>query len=235
LNIYWITQTTEDLPEKLNWLHPSEMDVLTSFRFAKRKNDWLLGRWTAKKAVRAFLRNSHTDLSLEYIRIVSAADGAPEAFWQGDKLPVLISLSHTHRTAMCTIASPGIKLGCDIEKIEDRSELFIKDYFTKQEKSTITSLGKEKLPLWTNMVWSAKESALKALRTGLRIDTRKIDIEFFPGTIENKWYKLKGIYYEDQMRFYGYWQYQKDFVLSCLTNVSESKLIEISANGNLQR
>ena len=51
ISVSWLTQTLEDLPSALSWLGEKEQEVLAGLRFEKRRQDWLLGRWTAKLAL----------------------------------------------------------------------------------------------------------------------------------------------------------------------------------------
>jgi 4'-phosphopantetheinyl transferase len=67
-------------------------------------------------------------------------------------------------------------LGCDLELIEPRELNFVHDFFTPGELAAVQALppGPDRDTLIT-VIWSAKEAALKALREGLRLDTRQID------------------------------------------------------------
>jgi 4'-phosphopantetheinyl transferase len=63
-----------------------------------------------------------------------------------------------------------------LELIEPHSDAFVGDYFTEREQTFIERWrGVERDQLVTTL-WSAKESALKALRVGLRVDTRSVDV-----------------------------------------------------------
>lgn len=68
-------------------------------------------------------------------------------------------------------------MGCDLELIEARIPGFVGDFFTATEQRLIDSrpAGDER-DMAANLVWSAKESALKVLRTGLRRDTRTLEV-----------------------------------------------------------
>jgi 4'-phosphopantetheinyl transferase len=212
----------------LNWLHFSEQKVLSGFKFPKKRNDWVLGRWTAKNAVRNFLKKSHPRLLMYGIEIVSAEDGAPEVFYNGAPLPAFISLSHSHGTAFCVVSDPGTQLGCDLEKIEPRSELFVRDYFTKNEQDFISLNDKASHTLWANLVWSAKESALKALRLGLSIDTRSVEVDFTASDEIAYWKKFKVTASGHGIVFQGYWRCASNFVLTVVTDAQAFELIEIS-------
>jgi len=225
-----------DLPITTDWLHSSEKEVLSGFRFIKKRKDWLLGRWTAKNAVKYFLRDTHQDLSFQSIEVVAAVDGAPEVYCNEHHLPAHISLSHSDGTGFCTVSSPEIKIGCDLEKIEPRSESLIKDHFTDHEQKLILTSDKAFQALWENLIWSAKESALKALRKGLRIDTLMINVDFSPAVNRESWNKLKATFLDGGIVFQGYWQFSTEFVMTILCNQQDIEPIEIHlAKKNIHR
>ena len=66
-------------------------------------------------------------------------------------------------------------LGCDLELVEPRSDRFVADYLTAAEQQLVLGAGPER-DLVANLIWSAKESALKVLRVGLRRDTRSVEV-----------------------------------------------------------
>lgn len=225
MKIFWHKQSFDNLPSSSGWLHPEEQKILAGYKFPKKKKDYLLGRWTAKKAVSQYLNDSHPQLTFDKIEIRRAEDGAPEVFFEDQLLPVFISLSHSHDIGFCVISKPGQKLGCDLEKIEPRSEAFIKDYFTKNELNIISKTKKEDLPLTSNLIWSAKESALKAIRTGLRIDTRKVEVSF--KNEGKKWNQLSVMELGNNEVFNGFWSSSKDFVFTILSKSTDWQPIEM--------
>ena len=50
MHVYWLEQTEANVPEDNTWLSPREVAFADRLRFAKRRADWRLGRWTAKRA-----------------------------------------------------------------------------------------------------------------------------------------------------------------------------------------
>src|SRR4029077_16922804 len=98
-----------------------EMSFLLSMRFAKRRNDWRLGRWTAKRMLAAHLHLPGDLSSLASTEILAAPSGAPEVLLSNQTAPVTISLSHSSGIAMCAVAFSGRSIGCDLELIEPRS------------------------------------------------------------------------------------------------------------------
>ena len=82
----------------------------------------------------------------------------------------------------------------------------------------------ENKTLITNLIWSAKESVLKAMREGLRRDTRSIFIQpevtrilcgdemFGLEEHENVWRRWDGICRQTSREFHGYWRADSRFV-----------------------
>jgi 4'-phosphopantetheinyl transferase len=178
METYWLEQTEADLPSHDDWLSPDEGGLLNRMRFAKRRADWRLGRWTAKRAVTAYLHLPGDPRALREIEVRSAPSGAPELFLAHRPAEVTISISHRASTAVCAIAMRGAQLGCDLELIEPRGASFVADYLTSEEQELISHAPQEDQPRLVTLLWSAKESALKALRQGLRLDTRCVAVTF---------------------------------------------------------
>ncbi len=176
MRVDWIEQIAADVPPLNDWLSLEEMVHFNSLRFARRSADWRLGRWTSKCAVASFLNLPFHPQALANIEIWPAPSGAPEAFVDGAPAPVAISISHRDGISLCAIASSPANVGCDLEIIEPRSEAFIADYFAPPEQALIANASPSDRFLIVALLWSAKESALKALREGLRLDTRSVTV-----------------------------------------------------------
>ncbi len=72
-------------------------------------------------------------------------------------------------------------LGCDLELIEPREGNFLDNFFTVEEMTAVRALRERDVAqgdILTTATWSGKEAVLKALREGLRIDTRRITCRF---------------------------------------------------------
>lgn len=184
MDISWLEQTEADVATENQWLSARESSCLSGMRFAKRRTDWRLGRWTAKQAVAARL-NLPTDIrALAGIEVLAAPSGAPEVFLSHRPADIAISMSHRDGTALCTVAPAGTSFGCDLETIEPRSEAFIADYCTSSEHALIGKTSVEHRALVVSLIWSAKESTLKALRQGLRLDTRYVCVRLVDGLLQ---------------------------------------------------
>jgi 4'-phosphopantetheinyl transferase len=206
MRVYWLEQAEQDVSESNDWLCAAEIARLNSLRFAKRRADWRLGRWTAKRAAAAYLKWPACPQGLAEIEIRATPSGAPDAIVTGLGSPMVVSLSHRAGRAMCVVSSLGVKLGCDLEMIEPRSEAFVADYFTPEEKSQVALTVLADRPEVVTLLWSAKESTLKALREGLRLDTRSVSVSFIQGGPDlSGWSPLRVRSCDGQV-FRGWWR-----------------------------
>jgi len=204
--VFWLEQCERDVPEDDLWLGERELAKVSGLRFAKRRMDWRLGRWTAKCALASHLNRARNRETLRGIEILPATDGAPEVRVDGLLGAAVISLSHRSGIALCAIAPAGTALGCDLELIEPRSDAFVSDYLTDEEQRTIAGLELPQRFVLANLFWSAKESALKAMRTGLRCDTRslRVTLGVDPKAIQ-EWHPLQ-VQSEGGELFTGWWK-----------------------------
>lgn len=211
MQTYWLEQAAADLPAHDDWLSADEAVLLNGMRFPKRCADWKLGRWTAKLATAAYLNLSADHQALREIEIRRASSGAPEVFIQRQPGEVTISISHRDGMAACALAMPGTQLGCDLELVEPRGAGFISDYFTAEEQQVISRTSEQDRARLVTLIWSAKESALKALREGLRLDTRDVAVTFDCDIGEEifaeriGWNTLQASYSQRGV-FHGWWQ-----------------------------
>jgi 4'-phosphopantetheinyl transferase len=187
MQVHWLEQTARQVPSRNNWLAPHELLRLSSFSVPKRRSDWRLGRWTAKCAVATYLQMSIEDTSLASIAIRPTQSGAPEVRISDTALGLAISLSHSTGTAICALSQGDAKLGCDVELIEPRAHAFLEDYFTEEEQAWVADAPAHDQSRRVTFLWSAKESALKAMKQGLRLDTRSLIVQPRERMNENQW------------------------------------------------
>jgi 4'-phosphopantetheinyl transferase len=176
IDVYWLEQPAASVPTEDDWLSESEVAVQGKLRFAKRRADWRLGRWTAKRALSACLNLPVARGAFHEIEVRAAASGVPEAYLSNQPAEVTISLSHSSSRAVCAVVLGRVALGCDLEAIEPRSAAFIADYFDAAEQACIAGTPAGTRSCLVTLLWSAKESALKALGAGLRLDTRSVTV-----------------------------------------------------------
>jgi 4'-phosphopantetheinyl transferase len=111
---------------------------------------------------------------------------------------------------MCAVSLSGGALGCDLEIIEPRTEAFVADYFVSEERELIARARVSERFQLVALLWSGKESALKALRTGLRLDTRSVVVMPMEDSSNvNGWSRLQVRCSEGQV-FHGWWQRSND-------------------------
>jgi 4'-phosphopantetheinyl transferase len=177
LNVHLAVSRPDQVPSGDAWLTPAERAALRRPMVPKRRQDWRLGRWVAKQAVAGALKQIGAGFD-RTLSVLAAEDGAPELRLPGgERFPMSISISHCAGLGFAAVAA-GAALGCDVERVEHRSDRFVADYLTARERAFVAAVGRGPYTrAWaTTLVWSAKESALKALRQGLRADTRSVEV-----------------------------------------------------------
>jgi phosphopantetheinyl transferase len=172
----WAVRARAEVPRERDWLSPGERAQLARWHFPKRRADWRVGRWAAKHALAECLRARGLHPALADMEILPASDGAPEARVSGVDLPLAISISHAGGLGFAVAYVGEVALGCDIERVEPRSVRFVQDYFTAAETRLVERAPEASRGFLATLLWSAKESGLKARRTGLRADTRTIEV-----------------------------------------------------------
>jgi 4'-phosphopantetheinyl transferase len=212
MNVYWLEQTEANVPAENDWLSANEAACLNGMRFAKRRTDWRLGRWTAKHALSVYLGVPANSQIFKKIEIRAAPSGAPEAFFVNQPAAATISISHRAGIAVCAVAMSGVTMGCDLEMVEPRSDAFVADYFTVEEQALFARASAADRDRLLSLLWSAKESALKALQEGLRLDARSVIVT--PG---NAAFDLHGwspieVRHTDRRIFHGWWQHADSVV-----------------------
>jgi 4'-phosphopantetheinyl transferase len=211
MNVYWLEQTQADVPAENDWLSPNETACLSRLHIPKRRADWRLGRWTAKRALSVYLDVLAHPEVFKKLEIRPATTGAPEVLFDNKPAAVTISLSHSAGTAVCAVATPGVEMGCDLETVEPRSDAFLADYFTVEEQALVARASATDRDRLLTLLWSAKESALKALHAGLRLDTRCVVVSPFAAAYDlNGWSRVLVRYTGGDKAggkvFHGWWQ-----------------------------
>jgi 4'-phosphopantetheinyl transferase len=242
MTIYWLEQTASDLPFHNEWLSSNEILRLNAMRFPKRRADWRLGRWTAKNAVASYFRQSNQTVPLTQIEIRSAPSGAPQVFFDDHPADITISLSHRDGMAACSLVRGDILLGCDLEIVEPHSNAFLIDYFTDEEQALFARA--DNTNLLSSLLWSAKESALKALHVGLRLDTRSVVVRLgeqcsagvpsapVPG--ESNWAQLE-VHHEDGRILNGWWQHAGKLIRTLVSDPASPLPIYLVPTPSMER
>lgn len=221
MSVRWLARGVHDVPESADWLSPAESARLSLLRFAKRRSEMRLARWTAKQAIARALDLEADAGTLARIEIRAASTGAPTAFVGDERAPIAVSLSDRADWAVCVVAPADLGVGCDLEIVEPRTDRFVRDWFTPAERDLVFGADPgEGRHLLANLVWSAKESALKVLQTGLRRDTRSVEVDVVDVEGHRHWARLV-VRTEEGAAFPGWWRRYGDFVLTFAADLAE--------------
>jgi len=212
VSLRWLSQGMAEAPADDGWLSPREAAWIACMRFPKRRSEFRLGRWTAKKALALYLGRDSSAGALASIEIDRAPDGAPAPLVDGRPADAYVTMTDRADQAVCLVGPPGTALGCDLELVEPRSDAFVADFLTAAEQRLVAAAGDER-DLVANLVWCGKESALKVLRTGLRRDTRSVEVSLPGGPEVDSWAPMSVRAVEGTI-FPGWWQRFGAFVLT---------------------
>jgi 4'-phosphopantetheinyl transferase len=223
--VHWWSAGLAHVPRVDDWIDEVEAARFAAMRFTKRRSEAALSRFCAKTTVAMALGRSTDPASLRSIQIRNARDGAPETQVNGHDGKLVIAMTDRADWAVAAVVEGRSRIGCDLELVEPRSEAFVADYFTSTERSTVARAAEPALT--SNLIWSAKESALKVLRTGLRRDTRTVEVTLGQEPAD-AWRTLE-VETTEGRRMWGWWRRYNSFVL---TVVGEN---EIAAPQSLER
>ncbi|MHB8797561.1 MAG: 4'-phosphopantetheinyl transferase family protein [Thermoanaerobaculia bacterium] len=207
--VRWAAARSEDLPRGEAWLSPAEQLALARLTVPKRRGDWLLGRFAARRV----LLLSGAVAREEEVSVLASPSGAPEVHVAGLAAPFVLSITHSHGHAAAAIAPAGARLGLDLERIEPRSGSFLEDWFTASERAFVSAAPEEEASLRTTLVWSAKEAVMKALREGLRIAPRDVETAPVGGPADGLWRPF-GARGPGSEEWSGWWRAEAGFVLA---------------------
>ncbi len=220
--VTWLAVQLQDVPtDDASWMDDLLTARLAKMRYTKRRSETTMARWAAKQAIaRTLGRPFDPPSALASVVVRNAFDGAPEAIVDGHPIDGVIAMTDRADVAVCMVIEDRARIGCDLELVEPRSEAFVRDYFTPHEQGLVGTA--DDADLMANLIWSAKESALKVLRTGLRRDTRTVEVHLGPVDPEAVWQPLDVLTVEDH-RYPGWWMRHGEFVLTCTTEIATAE------------
>jgi 4'-phosphopantetheinyl transferase len=216
----WLALGEDTLPPGDQWLAPGEAATSASLRYTKRRTEYLLRRLVTKHAVASVIGRPTDPAALARIEVRNAASGAPYVCVDGAQLGLEVSISDRAGWAVC-VTSPVVvsdPVGCDLELVEPRTPGFVRDFLTAAEQRLVASRSAAgERDATANLIWSAKESALKVLRSGLRRDTHGLEVTLAtPGS--DGWGALTVHAVEGKV-FPGWWRRDGRFVLTVAAEV----------------
>ena len=224
--ILWHSCGMGEVADGTSWMDRAEAERFARMRFAKRRTEARLGRWTAKQTVSLARGRSGDDRSLAAVVVRNAPDGAPELFVDGAHQPSVIAMTDRADWAVTALREGPERIGCDLELVEPRSKRFVADYLTDSERSQVAAGD---FDLLANLMWSAKESSLKVLRTGLRRDTRTVEVHLddLAGGAAEAWSPFVVVVDGGPVRHHGWWIRYGDFVLTVAAEVSVTQPVAL--------
>ena len=166
-----VGENLEQLSEKTNLLHPEEAAYYRSLQFDKRKISYLLGRISAKEAVKII---SSKELDYQRILVKSGVFQFPVVKHTDQNIQV--SISHCDNLGVSLAFPEEHPLGVDIERIDYDKADIIATTLTNKEKAFVRSYF-VKIPIGYTVLWTIKESLSKIIKTGFTTSPEIFEIK----------------------------------------------------------
>lgn len=210
-DLRWFACTEDQVPPGEGWLVPRERARLAEYRFPKRRSEYLLRRAAGKLAAAARLGlPARSDADLARIGVLNAVTGAPYIEVDGEDAGLALSLTDRAGAAVALVTPASTNtgadddrrghaagvlagIGVDLEIVEPRSQGFVRDYLNPGEQDWVRRqalASDDGFDAAANLLWSAKESALKVAGVGLRADTRTVDVTVLTGARPDGWARV---------------------------------------------
>jgi len=152
-------------------LTEKELMIFKTFKFEKRKSEWLAGRIAAKKAFQDY-SNISGNTNIKNISILNDGNRAPFIL----ELPNLeLSISHSSQYAIAVVSNS--KIGIDLERITEHNPSIIKYYFSDDESLKINDKSNKdnEFNEVITKYWTRKEAVAKYLKLGMKINFKLLD------------------------------------------------------------
>ncbi|MGF1511102.1 MAG: 4'-phosphopantetheinyl transferase family protein [Myxococcota bacterium] len=209
-----------EVPTGSAWLTPDEQEAQACLH-GRRLSDWRAGRWAVKQLLASTFGVTHPG----DIDVRNAPDGCPTVLVRGWAAGPRISISHRAGRAAAACSADGRPIGIDLEVIEPRSDRFIRDFFTTTEADRCLSLRGPDRDVHAVTIWSAKEGVLKCIRTGLRRDTRSVEVTLtLPTSLDEQWHPFQAIDLDGGGVHEGWWRIDNAMVFTLTTPTGSDRV-----------
>ncbi|TCS93643.1 4'-phosphopantetheinyl transferase superfamily protein [Hazenella coriacea] len=154
-----------------DFLHEDEKKYFKTLVYERRINSYLLGRYSAKKAVSAFIEEDN----LKKILIKNGVFNQPVVVCEPYS-NIQVSLTHCEDLAAAAAFNDLLMIGIDIEKIQQSLHRGVEAELTQYEKELLHQVpcSYESFLL---LIWTIKESLSKALKTGLTVSLSVLEVQ----------------------------------------------------------
>lgn len=185
--------------EAASCLHPRELDYYNALRFERRKGSYLIGRYSAKKAISALSGGK----KIRDIFIQPGIFNQPVATVPTEK-NIQVSISHCDNFGAALAFSEAYPMGVDIERTHAENADVLAGHMTGAEKEKINACCAA-YEAGLTLAWTAKEALSKVLKTGLTAPFEIFEISKIEnhGNYINCYFKNFGQYKVVSFDFYS--------------------------------
>ncbi len=157
--------------EIVGFLHPQERKYYETLKFEKKIKSYLIGRFTAKKAIALLVNNNN----LNEILIQSGIFTQPVIAYRSYP-NIQVSIGHSDDFGAAIAFPERHPMGIDIERIHFEQNEAIERNTTESE---IQLIKRQPYPYDTmlTLLWTVKEAISKVLKTGLMTPFKIYEIE----------------------------------------------------------
>jgi 4'-phosphopantetheinyl transferase len=229
----WLARGEQEIPRSADWLTAGEAARASGMPFTKRRSEYVLRRWVCKHAVAAATGVPDDLPSLARIEVTNHPGGAPAVTVDGEEAGLDVSLSDRAGWAVCVVGAGLGRVGCDLEVVEPRSPGFVTDFLTTAEQEYLASRPVADHDMLANLIWSAKESALKVLQTGLGRDTRSVEVVLGGRPRATGWADF-AVSTAEGGRLSGWWHHAGAFLVTVAAEVTPPAPTRLAGSGDLE-
>ena len=153
-----------------DFLHRDELDYLEKLKVEQRRQSFLLGRIAAKQAIASLVKvNDLTTIAIQYG--VFQFPVVKHNFNNN----LQVTISHSHDVGVALAFCEEHPMGVDIERIVPARLNAIKDNLSDSELELLEN-SRLSLIEGCTAIWTMKEGLSKALKTGLTVDFKVLEI-----------------------------------------------------------
>lgn len=164
-------RTLRDYRELAACLHPGEVPYYQRLKVERRRQSYLMGRFTAKKALTAYGgKGDPTEILIDYGHF-----GQPvvRCDWLRN---VDVSITHADSVAAALAGAEGCLVGIDIEPVDPKRLDLLRVQATAAELAMLGAVPLGEAPALT-LLWTAKEALAKALKIGFTVSMELFEVE----------------------------------------------------------